>query len=78
VKFQKIGLHIVKGWRGEIGQPPLVVLYNCDAAYYHQVRREVGDDCVICFRLPERAPEEINYEALRAMAHRNTVFQRVN
>jgi len=76
VRFEKIGLHIIKGWKGEIGQPPLVVLYNCDAAYYHQVRAEVGDDCVICFR--PLFEGSWGYDSLTPMKHPNTVFQLVN
>lgn len=72
--YSKVGLHIIKGTSLRLGHPPLVVLYNCDAAYYHQVRAEVGDDTIICFRADYAPWRQLTHE----IAHPRTVVQAVN
>jgi len=72
--YDRIGVHIIKGTSVPLGRPPLVVLYNCDAAYYHQVRAEGGDDCIICFRVDTGITQNV----VEATRHPRTVIQGIN
>ena len=79
--YEKIGLHILGGFRGPLGHPPVVVLVNVDAAYYHQVRAEVGDACTIVVRWTDYeflTPPEQYVGLQQQMRHPRTVFQGVN
>lgn len=50
----KLGLHILSGYAGNLGKPRIVKLVDASAAYIQQVRREVGDACVLVVRWYER------------------------
>ena len=48
--FRKAGLHIINGYTGDLGRPPLVKLVNASPAYVREVRGRVGPDCLIIVR----------------------------
>ena len=48
--MNKLGLHIIEGYSGQLGQPRLVKLVDASVAYAHQVRAEVGPNCLIIVR----------------------------
>ncbi len=48
--MNKLGLHIIGGWRGQFGQPRVVKLVNCSVEYKREVRAQVGRDCLIIWR----------------------------
>lgn len=50
----KLGLHIIEGYSGQLGQPRLVKLVDASAAYVQQVRAQVGSRCVIIIRWYEQ------------------------
>jgi hypothetical protein len=52
----KLGLHIVEGFSGNLGKPRLVKLVDASAAYVAQVRDQVGPDCLIIVRWVEEQP----------------------
>jgi len=72
--YQKVGTHVIKGTSIPLGHPPIAVLYNCDAAYYRQVRAEVGDDCIICFRVDNGVTQNV----VEATRHPRAVLQSIN
>jgi hypothetical protein len=46
----KLGLHILSGFSGDLGKPRVVKLVDVSAAYVRQVRAQVGPDCLIIVR----------------------------
>ena len=46
----KLGLHIIEGYSGQLGQPRLVKLVDASVGYVRQVRAQVGPRCVIIIR----------------------------
>ena len=72
--YSRIGVHVIKGTSVALGHPPIVVLYNCDTAYYRQVRAKVGDDTIIVFRTGGWPHDHV----VAAIAHERTVLQTIN
>ncbi|MGI5872796.1 MAG: M23 family metallopeptidase [Bacillota bacterium] len=52
--MDKLGLHVIEGYSGQLGQPRLVKLVDASAAYVQQVRAQVGPRCVIIIRWYEQ------------------------
>ena len=52
--MDKLGLHIIEGYSGQLGQPRLVKLVDASVAYVQQVRAQVGPRCVIIIRWYEQ------------------------
>jgi hypothetical protein len=50
VSLQKVGLHILSGYSGNLGKPRVVKLVNASVAYKQQVRDHVGPACLIVIR----------------------------
>jgi len=50
----KLGLHIIEGYSGQLGQPRLVKLVDASVGYVRQVRAQVGPRCVIIIRWYEQ------------------------
>lgn len=48
--MDKLGLHIIEGYSGQLGQPRLVKLVDVSPEYVAQVRAEVGPECLIIVR----------------------------
>lgn len=61
--YDKIGLHISYRTRLALGRPRIVKLFECSTAYKHQVRAEVGPECLIVVRWWEREQPLGNPEA---------------
>lgn len=53
MSLQKIGLHILSGYTGNLGKPRIVKLVNPSAEYIRDVRGLVGDACTIVVRWTE-------------------------
>jgi hypothetical protein len=80
--MRKLSPHVLYGYSGALGRPPVAKLVNVDAAYVRQVRTEVGPECLIVVRWtqdtqpldhPEaRADEWVNWHEVdfRAMTDR--------
>lgn len=51
----KLGLHILGGYAGSLGKPRIVKLVDASPEYIRQVRREVGDACLLIVRWVEQA-----------------------
>lgn len=45
--MNKIGLHIIDGWKGAVGHPWIVKMVNVSAQYVYQMRQQVGGALII-------------------------------
>lgn len=45
--YEKIGLHIIDGWAGDLGLPRVVTLVNPSPTYVHEVRSQVGKAWIV-------------------------------
>ncbi len=48
--MDKLGLHVIEGYSGNLGKPRLVKLVDVSPAYVAQVRAQVGPNCLIIVR----------------------------
>lgn len=77
--MSKLGLHILGGYRGELGRPRVIKLVDVSLEYKREVRADVGPDCLIIIRwtLPESA-QRLDDPVRRArewyVTHRDTML----
>jgi len=74
--YNKVGVHVIEGWRGSLAGSPCVTLVNPSPAYVAQVLDETRWEAKVVVRLLPEPPPLAKTEPMPR--HKNVLFQRTN